>query len=445
MTEHLSTEALYLFLVDDPVLDHDERAAITAHLVACVTCTVELHDLQRFNQRVSAGHDVIDYLDRPDPERVIVRTAVLVYYTRYVDDGAVADDFLAELLDRPPDQWETLFAKHPHQLTAGLAARVLSDVETQIKRRPRYALHLISAAEALAPYLTEAESLATLTDVWLQRSNAYRHIGDYPAALDAAQVSADLASELSVSDYPHGRALHAAAGALFKMTDYTSALHTIERAIALLNPFGLNLPLARALMLRATIHIEQGDIATAQREYAELLPIFRGFDNRIEEARILANLADCDLRLANYEQAAANADLAIQRYLALKMDAEAVRSNWTLDLARLRLGVDDALGDLHVTSAAFEQLGMLTDAGFVRLDITEELLQRGEWDEAAPIARELVDIFTRAKVTLAKIEALDQLRRAVDRHAATPDFVRSVRAYLSIDDPQQPFTAPQTN
>lgn len=440
MTEHLSAEALYLYLVDDPVLDQGERSVIAAHLAACVTCTLELQDLQQFNQRLSAGHDIIQYLDRPAPERVIIRTAVLVDSTRSVEDGAVADDFLAELLARPPEQWETLFAEHRHQLTAALVTRILSDVDAQIKRRPAYALHSISAAEALAPYLTDAESIATLSDVWRHRSNAYRHIGDYRAALDAARVSADIAAGLRVSDYPRGQALHCAAGALFKMTDYIGARLTIDEAISLLQPYGLTLPLARALMLRATILIEQGDIALAQGEYTQLLPIFRGFDNRIEEARILANLAECDLRLANYERAATNAELAIQRYLALNMDAEAIRSNWTHDLARLRLGADDALDDLYITAAAFEHIGMLTDAGFVRLDITEEHLRREEWEHAQALARALVDLFTRADVTLAKIEALHQLRRAVEHHVATPDFLRSVRVYLSIDNPQEPFT-----
>jgi hypothetical protein len=73
----------------------------------------------------------------------------------------------------------------------------------------------------------------------------------------------------------------------------------------------------------------------------------------------------------------------------------------------------------------------------------EEHLRREEWDLAGPVARALVEVFTRANVTLAKVEALNQLRRAVEHHEVTPDFVRSVREYLSLADPTEPFTAPQ--
>jgi tetratricopeptide (TPR) repeat protein len=445
MTGHPTSETLYLFLTDDPALDSLERRAVDAHLAGCDACTSELQDLRLFVDQLRAGVGVFDYFERDGTARVTLRAAVLANYSRSAADLDVADDFVAELLARPVAEWDSLFARHPHQRTANTAARVLAEVETEMKRRPHHTLELISAADKLASHLSDTDSLPILADVWLQRSNTYRHMGDYMRSLEAALLSTEIASKLTVSDYPMGRALYAAAGALFKMTDYAGSLAKLQAAIGLLQPSGLNLPHARCLVLRATILAEQGDVAAAQREYYEVLAMFARLGDRIEEARVLANLADCDLRLTNYDAAAANARLAIERYNALNMQAEAIRSNWMLHLARLARREADALDQLHMTAAAFEGLGMLGDAGFVRLDITEELLRLEDWEQAEPIARVLVDLFTRAGVTLAKVQAIDQFRRAVELREATPDFVRQLRDYMQADDSQQPFVAPLPN
>lgn len=47
------------------------------------------------------------------------------------------------------------------------------------------------------------------------------------------------------------------------------------------------------------------------------------------------------------------------------------------------------------------------EAGFVKLDATEELLRREEWVEVEMIACDLVTLFTAAGVTLASVNALD--------------------------------------
>ncbi|HYU25444.1 MAG TPA: hypothetical protein VEO74_09595, partial [Thermoanaerobaculia bacterium] len=93
-------------------------------------------------------------------------------------------------------------------------------------------------------------------------------------------------------------------------------------------------------------------------------------------------------------------------------------------------------------AAAFESRGMTADAGFVKLDVCEELLRRKEWIDAEVTARELARLFTAAHVTLASVRALHYLRRAVENRQATAEMVRYVRSYVTADDPARLFEPP---
>jgi tetratricopeptide (TPR) repeat protein len=314
-----------------------------------------------------------------------------------------------------------------------------------MNREPTHALRLISVAETISSHLPESQALPVLVDVWRQRANAYRHLSQFYDSLHAADLSAQLAAKLVTSDYELGQAYFTAACTLFKLTEYGACLQKLELALPLLRRYKLTLPYVKALMLKGTTHIEQGAIEASIAEYREILPLFQQLGDKTEEARILGNLGECHLRQGDYDQAIADALRAVERYEILHMNAEAVRSSWTLHLARLHRGDEDAIDQLHITAAAFEGLGMLGDAGFVRLDITEELLRLEDWEQAEPIARALVDLFTRAGVTLAKVQAIDQLRRAVELREATPDFVRQLRTYMQAHDSQQPFITPRPN
>jgi hypothetical protein len=85
------------------------------------------------------------------------------------------------------------------------------------------------------------------------------------------------------------------------------------------------------------------------------------------------------------------------------------------------------------------------EAGFVNLDLTAELLERGEWTEAEILARELVTLFTAAGVTLASVNALHYLLTAVKNREATVATIRYIRKYVAADgDPARPFAPPES-
>lgn len=60
------------------------------------------------------------------------------------------------------------------------------------------------------------------------------------------------------------------------------------------------------------------------------------------------------------------------------------------------------------------------------------------------LARSLVTLFTAAGVTLASVNALDFLRRAVENREATAATVRYIRDYVASDNPKRAFQPPES-
>jgi tetratricopeptide (TPR) repeat protein len=324
-----------------------------------------------------------------------------------------------------------------------MVLRLLMEVEIEVKRRPQHAMLLINVAEFVTGSLDIPAIHVCAGDCWKQRANALRHLGKYPESLEAADLAAAFYRLLPLGDFEIAQALYTRAVTLFKMTHYDEALAVLDSAQELLREFGDTMPLAKTMMLDAAIRFEQGDVAWAERTWLEVVPMLKRFDDRVELARVRANLAECSLKRGRPASALAQAQAAATGFAELQMDAERIRSEWRVAAVLRALGEHDrALELLYSAAAAFRALGMTSDAGFVNLDITEELLRRNEWSEAANIARELAGLFAASGVTLASVTALAYLRTAVEGERATPALVRYVRDYVAADDPARTFSAP---
>jgi tetratricopeptide (TPR) repeat protein len=433
-------------------VDETEKEQIAGHIQRCVACFKVYEEVAEGFELLKDGEVVGHVEDDAEATDDFVRG--LLGLQDQVDsaerDGRAADALLVRLAQQPVERWEAIIGENPHTCTSALVRRLVNAAEPEIYRQPEHAHILLRIAESIANGLRdEPESFRARGLVWRQRAIALRIQTRYEEALDAAIIAKSCYGNLRDPDTPFdiGQVYFTIAATLFEMTRFAPAFREVTTARELLAPYGLSAPLARVMMLEALILAERGDVANARQTLLALLPIEEQLGQPLEAGLVRTNLAECNLRLGDLDAAMEEARAAIGTFRALGNIAHETRGEWTVAMIRLARGDKDAIDRLHDIAAIYRNLGMPGEAGFVNLDVTAELLEREEWTAAAILARELVTLFSAAGVTLASVNALHYLRRAVENREATPETVRYVRSYIAADkvadrEATRPFSPP---
>jgi tetratricopeptide (TPR) repeat protein len=437
--QHLTRWELIAFI--EGGVDSADNNRMWAHIASCTKCTSLFDELLLLS--VSEG-SVTEHVRDDDAGADFSRMSHSIENEAesIEREARAADALFVQLAMHPVDRWEAMIGAHPQGCTSALVQRLVDAAGPE--RNPEQALLLLRVAEMVAFTLDPETSMRARGHVWRQRSNAFRMLARYEEAIDAAFVAERLYTELRQPDTPFevGQARYAMAITLFEMTRNEAALKAAARARELLGEYGMTAPLAKVMMLEALILAEQGDVANAREMLRALLPIEEQLGQAAELGRVRLNLAECNLRLGDLDAAMEDARTAIATFRAVGNVIEETRGEWTVAMIRLGRGEREAMDRLYDVAASYRGLGMPGEAGFVNLDVAAELLERQEWTEAEILARELVTLFTAAGVTLASVNALDYLRRAVENRQATAATVRYVRTYVAADDPNRLFAPP---
>lgn len=439
MTRHYANAELWAYL-DENTEVVDVRA-VAAHVAECQQCADRLRDLQEFGALL---HDAVTWTANDNGGEPpasgfdrLMRTA-----ERLAGETATADETFTRLMAQPLEKWERFLADHPHLRTEGLARRLIDEAVGALDRRPAHALALLDHVEGVLSTVHGDMADEYRSEVWKNRSNALRMLGRYDDALAAANAARAAAEACRIGAFAYAQATYTRGIVLFKMGRFAEAYADAREAAFRFSEFGDVRRVAHARSLEAVALTEQGAIAEALQVHETILPHLERLGDADAAARVTANIAVAHLRLRNLDAARTFALRARERYIALGVKAEVIRMEWTLGSIALHSGAEEGLSQLAVAAEAFELMGMPADAGFVKLDIVEELLRREEWTPAETLAREAADTFARSGARLHLITALSYLREAVMRRDATPALVQYVRTYLVADNPERPFQPP---
>ncbi|MCU1230432.1 MAG: DNA-binding transcriptional activator of the family [Acidobacteria bacterium] len=440
MSEHIDRATLVAYVDGDQDID---RASIIRHVFSCVRCRKRMDGIQQM-LFLMRNEDVLTFVaeNAAGGNDDDLREHLVAMEHMERREAEEADNVFRDLLGRPIEAWDLLAAADASYRSTGLVRRVIAAAEAELDRKPQRALQLIQFAERWSRGENSTSRLL-LGDLWKQRANALRQLMRYTEALSAAEIAETFYASVPDTEFDIGQARITSAVTLTKMNRYADALRALDRADELLTPFGETVPAAKSALLRAGIFFQQGNIDAAERGWRDVQSVLERLDDKIELARVKANLAECHRVRGAFDDAMRGAQDAIRAYDALGMQAERIRPEWTIANVHIGRGDNDlGLEGLIAAAGAFATRGMIGDEAFVKLDIVEELLRREEWARARALARELVDLFTRAGVTVASVDALSALREAVEREHATVSLVRYVRDFVAIDDPSRPFVPP---
>jgi len=437
---HLTTADVLAYINDSQ--DAVDAAAVAVAVASCTTCAARLRELQDFARLVASEVPTMAVeVPSGQPPRImdVLRDADRVAREK----RSAGLDFNA-LIGEPVETWPAYLAAHPSAATEGLVRRVMEAAIEELDRSPKYALELLVAADSIAYGIEDKQGqFECHSEVWKNRANALRMLGRYEEALTATVTAERFSEEVRTGAFMRAQIIYTRGTVLFKLGRFAE---TIKAAREASNRFAEYRDVKRVIHARnleAIALTDQGETAEGLRVYLLIDQQLEQVDDPQMKARVTENIAVCHRRLGNYDEARAHALAAQEQYRELKADSEIIRIEWTVGLIDLLVGETQAgFERLRGAAAAFEELGMRADAGFVKLALTEELLRCEEWDEAGVMAGEAAEAFASAGAKLHLSTALSFLREAVQRRSATLELVRYVREYVTADEEGRVFEPP---
>jgi hypothetical protein len=104
---------------------------------------------------------------------------------------------------------------------------------------------------------------------------------------------------------------------------------------------------------------------------------------------------------------------------------------------------NEAISELYMARSEFLSMEMPVVAALVSLDIVDLLLVQKRTSEVELLCNEMITTFTRARLPINAMKALQHLQSLASASTVTDDDVQRVRAYLELlpSDPDQLFRA----
>ncbi len=437
---HYTTADLIAYL--DENSDVVDVAAVSASVASCGTCGARLRELNLF-ARLVADRETWQDVQLPESQPQSIMD-VLTEAGRIERETRAAERDFAAIIKEPIETWAAYVVSHPHALTEQLVRRITDTAIEEFDRQPAYALSLLDAADSIAERLhVQNARVECRADVWKNRANALRMLGRYDEALNATVTAERFAQDIATGGFTLAQIIYTRGTVLFKMGSFSETIKTARDACYRFAEYGDVRRVIHARNLEAISLTEQGDTAESLRVYLLIEQQLRKLDDPMMQALVTTNIGVAHLRLGNYVDARTFVASAQAQYRKLGSESEVIRAEWALGQIDLRTGdIDVGIRRLRNATASFESLCMLSDAGFVKLDLTEELLRLEEWDEAGTVAGEAAEAFARAGAKLHLSSALAFLREAVQKRAATLALVQYVRDYVIADEPERTFDPP---
>jgi len=278
------------------------------------------------------------------------------------------------------------------------------------------------------------------------RANALRMLGRYHEAM---QVLIDAEQHFVDARYcalEIGEVRYTRAGILFKMQRWPQAQEAADQARRIFEEEHDRTRALHARVIEGCVLVERGSLEAARAVFVGLLKQLTAKRHQDTLARVYMNLGACDLRRREPAIARHWLKRASQLLRGIGAPTELARARWcgakiTIFEGDRNRGIRELRGAMH----EFERLSMLADAGFVGLDLLEQLLADGSAaKEAERLARSLAEFFVAARVNVSAARAIAYLRDAATARTADARLVAYVRNYVHCADIEsdKPFEPP---
>ena len=341
--------------------------------------------------------------------------------------GALDDDAVA--------QWLRRIRETPRAHTEAAVRDLTDTAEFLLDAMPARAEQLYRAAIGLSEALVASPPLlVTALRAYAEkgRANALRMLGRYREALDLLVDAEQHFLDARYCAIDVGNTRYTRATILWKMEKWTGAAQAASQARHIFEAEHDPTGALRARIVEGAILADEGQLDAAKAIFVDLRKRLEARGDRETLARVWMNLAAVDLRRGDAFATRHWLSRAARAFRALNMTTEVTRTRWCGGkLAIVEKKPAEGLRLLRAAMREFEGVGMRMEAGFVGLDLLEELVRDPTAAAAAEdLARNLADLFLAAGVAVSGAKALAYLQETIANRTATPPLVGYVKMYV---------------
>ncbi len=355
---------------------------------------------------------------------------------------------VAELTESDTDAWLSRIRTTAAAQTEAAMRELLDAAFPLLDQQPARAELLYVAAITLTEHLQASPPLlvASLRGYAEKgRANALRMLGRYHEAMQVLIDAEQNFVDALYCSFEIGEVRYTRAGILFKMERWPQAQQAAAQARRIFEEEHDRTRSLHTQMIEGCIMVERGDLEAGRAVFVSLRKPLEARGHRDTLAFLFMNLGACDLKRREPVIARHWLHRATQLFRQLGMSSELARTRWCgakisiVEGARAR-----GMRELRAAMRDFEKLSMPADAGFVGLDLLEELMADvSARKEAEKLARSLVEIFIAAGANVSAAAAIAFLRDATTARNADASLVAYVRRYVhragvDSDSPFQP-------
>jgi tetratricopeptide (TPR) repeat protein len=379
----------------------------------------------------------------PDPARIreFAKTARLLQKERE-ESAEVVERFLR---DTPRADWSRL-AEDAALRNSGVLDRLSREVQRRLDRDPQEALALSNLATAIAETLAAGAYppvvLAQIqAQAWKDRGQALAYVARYDEALHALDRAEAILEPFGTLSHDQATVRFTRATALQEVERFDESLTLLTRCQSVFHDHGdARLELFCGITHGMLLH-RLKRFGEAREVYEALLPAAESSDAGTR-ACLHNNLGSSLVELREFEAANVHISQAFAILTELGRTIDAARTELAHGRLLVRKGdLDRGLAVLCEVRAKFLRHALVEEAGLCGLEIADTLLQRNDPEAAEALAREIVHEFTEAELNARAITALGYLTEAIAARTASSATIEKVRKYIRVlrKDPQREF------
>jgi tetratricopeptide (TPR) repeat protein len=452
LTEHPTDSLLSLYALDPSLVEG--IVELEAHLDDCPPCRERLAGIEAADQLIA---DPGSWSDSETPIPLAAFQVLSAAAARKRCEDEEAETLLKGRLDRFLAGLSSAFvwadiASRPEYRTGGVVRKLADAADKASYNVPRRALILAETASTIVGMLsttvyTSTEIAALSGLAWKQRANAHRHLGSFAAALEALDRAERAFRELPRPELDCGSITYIRAAVYSDQQRYDLAEQYAAESAAVFAQFGQTELYIRSRYLQGSIAFEQRQLGQAQLIFDSIFEYGETTGDLSWIATTSLALGHCQLERGELSSASQHFHRGMLAFRDLAILSAEIRCRWGLALLVQREGrYRAAIPRLQAVRDEFTNLGAVSDAALVTLDMMETFLLLGQAREVRRTAGNIVKLFKDGGMVTGALTAADYLKQAAAIHGVTPSLLDYIRRYLRLVDvqPDLAFVPPGT-